>query len=78
MAPQRGRGAAAAAVAARAPTAPPPDSDSEPEVQDPPTGPAVIESPVKARAAKKGIAAKSDATVWALPDQTIIGSHLKC
>ncbi len=49
----------------------PPDSDSEPDIA--PTGPAVIESPVKARATKRGIAAKSDTDVWALPDQTIIG-----
>jgi hypothetical protein len=36
-------------------------------------GPAVLISPVKARAAKRGIANKSDVDVWSLPDDDIIG-----
>jgi hypothetical protein len=66
--PRRGRGAA---VAARPPTTLlPPDSDSE-ELDL--TRPAVIESPVKARAVKKGIKAKPDLAVWDLSDKAIIG-----
>jgi len=57
------------------PTAPalvPADSDSD-SSQD---GPAVLISPVKARAAKRGIANKSDKDVWNLPDNDIIGEWL--
>lgn len=35
---------------------------------------AVLISPVKARAAKRGIANKSDLEVWDLPDSEIIGA----
>jgi hypothetical protein len=38
--------------------------------------PAVLISPVKARAAKRGIANKSDIEVWGLPDSVIIGEYL--
>jgi hypothetical protein len=47
-----------------------PDSDSD-------SGPpAVLISPVKARAAKRGIANKTDLEVWSLPDTEIIGEWL--
>ena len=45
------------------------NSDSEPLA-------AVLISPVKARAAKRGIANKSDLEVWDLPDNEIIGARL--
>ena len=54
------------------PTAPalvPADSDSDSSQ----AGPAVLISPVKAWAAKRGIANKSDKDVWSLPDNDIIG-----
>ena len=57
------------------PTAPalvPADSDSDSSQ----AGPAVLISPVKARAAKRGIANKSDKDVWNLPDNDIIGEWL--
>lgn len=57
------------------PTAPalvPTDSDSDSSQ----AGPAVLISPVKARAAKRGIANKSDKDVWSLPDNDIIGEWL--
>ena len=57
------------------PTAPalvPVDSDSDSSQ----AGPAVLISPVKARAAKRGIANKSDKDVWNLPDNDIIGEWL--
>lgn len=40
--------------------------------QDQP-GPAILISPVKARAAKRGIAGKSNSEVWELSDSEIIG-----
>jgi hypothetical protein len=36
-------------------------------------GPAILISPVKAQAAKRGIVNKSDVDVWSLPDDEIIG-----
>ena len=57
------------------PTAPalvPADSDSDSSQ----AGPAVLISPVKAQAAKQGIANKSDKDVWSLPDNEIIGEWL--
>ena len=54
------------------PTAPvlvPADSDSDSSQ----AGPAILISPVNARAAKRGIANKSDKDVWSLPDNDIIG-----
>ena len=57
------------------PTAPalvPADSDSDSSQ----AGPAVLISPVKARAGKRGISNKSDKDVWSLPDNDIIGEWL--
>jgi hypothetical protein len=57
------------------PTAPalvPADSDSDSSQ----AGPAILISPVKARAVKQGIANKSDKDVWSLPDNDIIGEWL--
>ena len=45
------------------------DSDSDTDQ----LAPAVLISPVKARAAKRGIASKNDVAVWDLPDHEIIG-----
>jgi hypothetical protein len=64
-------------AAATAPVTPEPaqqlfEGDSEPDV-DLPDQPAVLISPVKARAAKQGIVNKSDAEVWGLSDNEIIG-----
>jgi hypothetical protein len=50
------------------------DSDSDSDSSQP--GPAILISPVKARAAKRGIANKSDKDVWSLPDNDIIGEWL--
>jgi hypothetical protein len=69
MPPRRGRGAAAAAR----PLTPEPPSEPESESEPDPTGPAVIVSPVKARKAKRGIAAQSDIAVWGQTDKAIIG-----
>ena len=57
------------------PTAPalvPADSDSDSSQ----AGPAILISPVKAWAVKRGIANKSDKDVWSLPDNDIIGEWL--
>ena len=48
--------------------------DSDSDSSQP--GPAILISPVKARAAKQGIANKSDKDVWSLPDNVIIGEWL--
>ena len=48
------------------------DSDSD-SIQP---GPAILVSPVTARAAKWGIANKSNKDVWSLPDNKIIGEWL--
>lgn len=48
--------------------------DSDSDISQ--TGPAILISPVKARAAKRGIANKSDKDVWSLPDNDIIGEWL--
>ncbi|KAF8225694.1 hypothetical protein L208DRAFT_1305289, partial [Tricholoma matsutake] len=44
--------------------------DSDSDSSQP--GPAILISPVKAQAAKQGIANKSDKDVWSLPDNDII------
>ena len=62
----------AAFVPPTAPALVPADSDSDSSQ----AGPAVLISPVKARAAKRGIANKSDKDVWSLPDNDIIGDWL--
>jgi hypothetical protein len=62
-------------IAAAPPTTPTPvqvDSDSDSSQPRP----AILISPVKARAAKRGIANKSDKDVWSLPDNDIIGEWL--
>lgn len=38
--------------------------------------PAVLISPIKARAVKKSIVSKTDVEVWHLPDEEIIGGYL--
>ena len=48
------------------------DSDDDRDLNEPPA--AVLISPVKARAAKRGIANKTDLEVWDLPDSEIIGA----
>ena len=48
--------------------------DSDSDSSQP--GPAILISPVKAWAAKRGIANKSDKDVWSLPDNDIIGEWL--
>jgi hypothetical protein len=48
--------------------------DSDSDSSQP--GPAILISPVKAQAAKRGIANKSDKDVWSLPDNDIIGEWL--
>jgi hypothetical protein len=48
------------------------DSDSDSSQ----SGPAILISPVKAQAAKRGIVNKSDKDVWSLPDNDIIGEWL--
>ena len=48
--------------------------DSDSDSSQP--GPAILISPVKARAAKRGIANKNDKEVWSLPDNVIIGEWL--
>ena len=73
------RPAAPSAPAAVAPPTPPAlvqdfQVDSDSDSSQP--GPAVLISPVKARAAKRGIANKSDKDVWSLPDNDIIGEWL--
>jgi hypothetical protein len=45
------------------------DSDSDVDQLEP----AILISPVKAWATKRGIANKSDVEVWSLPDKEIIG-----
>jgi hypothetical protein len=62
-------------AAAAPPTAPTPvQVDSDSDSSQP--GPAILISPVKAQAAKWGIANKSDKDVWSLPDNDIIGEWL--
>jgi hypothetical protein len=72
------RPAAPSVPAAVAPPAAPAlvqvDSDTDNDSSQP--GPAILISPVKARAAKRGIANKSDKDVWSLPDNDIIGEWL--
>jgi hypothetical protein len=51
------------------------DSDEDEDQLD---QPAVLISPVKARAVKQGTANKADAEVWNLPDNEIIGEWLFC
>jgi len=48
--------------------------DSDSDSSQP--GPAILISPVKAQAVKRGIANKSDKDVWSLPDNDIIGVWL--
>jgi hypothetical protein len=48
------------------------DSDDDGDLNEPLA--AVLISPVKARAAKRGIANKTDLEVWDLPDSEIIGA----
>ena len=55
------------------PATPPPPSDQSDEDED---APAVLISPVKARAAKKNIVSKTDIEVWPLPDAEIIGTRV--
>ena len=72
--PQRPAGASFPAAVAP-PTAPAlVQVDSDSDSSQP--GPAILISPVKARAAKRGIANKSDKDVWSLPDNDIIGEWL--
>ena len=59
-------------AAAAASTVPNPNRDSDNDT-DEPAAPAVLISPIKARAAKRGIANKTDKEVWGLPDSEIIG-----
>jgi hypothetical protein len=61
------------------PTVPLFDGDSDNDANQPPQGPqgpAVLISPMKARAAKRGIVNKTDKEVWGLPDSEIIGEWL--
>jgi hypothetical protein len=48
--------------------------DSDSDSSQP--GPAILISPVKAQAAKRRIANKSDKDIWSLPDNDIIGEWL--
>jgi hypothetical protein len=67
--------AAAPAIHVRGPPihAPLFDSDSDGDGAHNDSEPAILISPVKARAAKQGIANKRDLEVWNLPDSEIIG-----
>ena len=53
----------------------PPEPDEQPDMDF--EQPAILISPIKARAAKKTVASKTDLEVWSLPDQEIIGEY-KC
>ena len=48
---------------------------ARPTTPEPVEQPAVLISPIKARAAKKTIVSKTDVEVWSLPDQEIVGQY---
>ena len=48
---------------------------ARPTTPEPVEQPAVLISPIKARAAKKSIVSKTDVEVWSLPDQEIVGQY---
>lgn len=48
---------------------------ARPTTPEPVEQPAVLISPVKARAVKKTIVSKTDVEVWSLPDQEIVGQY---
>jgi hypothetical protein len=64
-----------AAAVAPEPAEPLFEEDSDNDVVQP-DQPAVVISPVKARAVRRGIANKTDIEVWGLPDAEIIGEHM--
>lgn len=77
--PQRAASSAAPAAAPAIPIRDPPtyaplfEGDSDDDGDHTGNIPAVLISPVKARAAERGLANKSDLEIWDLPDSEIIG-----